>query len=676
MSVPGLFINMTHSCKKFFENDGIIGRALEGFETRLQQLDMLEAVEKAIEEPHGLIVEAGPGVGKSLAYLVPSIEWAVRQDKRMVISTCTKALQNQLFIKDLPFLERTLEVDFKYSICMGSENYVCLKKAGNAYYEDLFDSKTQKREIKKINDWIKSTETGLVEDMDFVPRPAVWKKFSRESDMCKGRRCGYFGRCFYMRARDKQAGSHILVTNHSLLFTDLMSEANVLPDFHGLVLDEAHTVEDIATEHFGKEASKNGLNYLVDGIKGVVIRAQSEPSQSSEKIEDIKKGIKKLEKAVHDFFKLSETVLGEQERTVVLREEEINALYVIEALDEVTTLLSKLDKSIRKKDEDEGAPDEEYSDLVRIYASRTKRALEAIKFIFEEKEDGYVYWVDVRVTRTGVNYSFHAAPIDISRQMKSNLFERICPVVLTSATLTSEGLKGGDFAFIRSRLGLDGFRELALDSPYDYENNVLMYLPKGFPDPNSDFEEFTRRVKDDIIRMYDIMGGRIFTLFTSYRMLNKVAADLAEEREEIPLLKQGDLPRYVLLDVFKKDNSSILMGTSTFWQGVDVPGTALECVIITKLPFAVPSDPINASRIKLIQERGGNPFGEYQLPQALIMFKQGFGRLIRSHSDKGIVAILDGRIHTRSYGKSFINAVPNCRKTDDIADIKSFFGVK
>ncbi len=653
--------------KDFFEKDGAVAVRLPGYKVRPQQIQMVQAVEDAINGPRNLIVEAGTGVGKSLAYLVPFIDWAVRENKRVVVSTYTKALQNQLFIKDLPFLSEALDLEFRYAICMGSDNYVCLRKTNRNSAPDSFKGKKQKKQREDIVRWISETETGTVTDMDFVPDRSVWSKFSRESDLCLGRRCPHGDRCFYRRARRRQSGSHVLVVNHSLLFADMVSGARgLLPDFQALVLDEAHTLEDVGTAYFGRTANRAGFRYLIESVTALITgRELGSGSQDGvrEKIDEIKGRTKELRAVSDGFFREVGDVFGQEDRAVQFDRERFSPKGISESLEALSLSLRELGGILEDFDTRETA---------RTYAERCDKLAESLDFIFGHESEKYVYWLDIRTRKNAVNYSFHAAPVDISGQMRSYLFEKVCPVVLTSATLSlSEGKD--DFSFIEGRLGLDDPLELALDSPFDYRNNVLVYLPRGIADPNRDLDAYRRQVRESIIGIYDIMGGRIFALFTSYEMLNAVSDSIAAEREDIDVLRQGDLPRYVLLDVFKKSRRSILMGTTTFWQGVDVPGSSLECVIITKLPFSVPNDPINAARIKSIKDQGLNPFTEYQVPQAIIMFKQGFGRLIRNHSDRGVVAVLDPRIRTRYYGREFIDALPKCMQTDDMLEIKAFF---
>ncbi len=654
------------SIKHLFEEGEAISRNMQGYQVRSQQLRMVEAIEEAIETPENLILEAGTGTGKSLAYLVPLICWAVRTGKKVVISTYTRALQNQLFVKDLPFLERSLDIEFKYALCMGAANYACLKKSHRFSGRELFRSKKRKEQVRKVAEWLERTESGLRTDMDFVPEAAVWEKFCRDPDTCSGRQCPYGKECFHRRARQEQSASHVLVTNHSLLFTDMISDAKVLPDFHAVVLDEAHTLEDIATGHFGREVSNVGARHLAQGLKSFMSgkRIKSDPGEGvSEKAVEVEAWISKFDLFHESFFGKVEEAFGQDNRTAWFDRDDMFSGDMSAALAALSFSLMELSSVLK---------DPENRDTSRALADRCNRLAEALDFVFCGDDEGYVWWVKVKTWAQGTNYNFHVAPIEVGKQMRSYLFDKVCPVILTSATLSSKSGDGADFSFIKSRLGIEDCIELSLGSSFDYESNVMIYLPQGIRDPQSNAKDFKEQVVGEILNVFDIMKGRIFALFTSYDMLNSVARDLALKAEGINILKQGDLPRYVLLDVFKKNPDSILLGTTTFWQGVDVPGNALECVVITKLPFTVPSDPINAARIKALKQKGINAFYEYQLPQALIMFKQGFGRLIRTHSDRGIVAVLDPRIRTRSYGQLFLDALPPCETTSDLDELRRF----
>jgi ATP-dependent DNA helicase DinG len=656
---------MSFALECFLDN-GAVARNLKLYEVRAQQLEMVKAVEDAIVSEKPLIVEAGPGVGKSLAYLVPFIHWAVTGERRVVVSTYTKALQNQLFVKDLPFLKDALGLDLRYVICMGSDNYVCLKKAAKVPEADLFEGKYHKRQADKIRRWLDTTNTGLVSDMDFSPDARVWDAFRRESDLCRGRRCSYFDDCFYMSSRREQSKAHILIVNHALLFASMGSEVSTLPEFHALVLDEAHTVEDVATDSFGKQFSSFGTEHLMRKIKLFSERTR-ELSDSTEKMAGKIDG---LEKALADFAASSDMFF--QKAAEKLPEKDTSGEFSagdfphLDISDNAEKLAKALSEIARARDDDD------ISDSATAYAHRIRDLRDSILAIFTAAPSGWVFWFETRKLKSGRGISFHASPIDIRGRMRQQIFERVCPVVLTSATLSASGRKG-DLTFVKQRLGMRECLELVVESPFDYGKNVLFYFPEGIKDPNIDGRAFKQALKDHIISIHDVMGGRIFALFTSYDMLGSVSSGIAAERPDIYVLKQGDMPRYVLLDVFKKNSSSILMGTTTFWQGVDVPGSSLECVIITRLPFGVPSDPINSARIRAIREDGRNPFSEYQLPQAMIMFKQGFGRLIRSHTDRGVFVVLDPRIRTREYGRRFLDYVPNCRLTSDLNEVRAFF---
>ncbi|MFH1846806.1 MAG: helicase C-terminal domain-containing protein [Candidatus Omnitrophota bacterium] len=655
------------SINDFFKKDGIIAEHFDQYEERPQQIKMAEAVNAAIDGEYNLIAEAGTGVGKSLAYLVPFILWAKTQNKRIVISTYTKTLQTQLFVRDLPFLNRIM--DFSYALCMGSENYVCLKKSDkNGKVKKTFKSRKKQKQFDDITEWLNLTKTGLLTDMEFVPAKDVWNKFSRDIEMCLMHKCSYKERCFFVKARKKQFKSQILVTNHALLFTDLTSEARVLPDFHGLVLDEAHMLEEVATGYFSSVVSQRGMKDLVNNIADFFSEEKIQKMvlfYDPETRDAIKRDLEDLSEKNEAFFQRTEGLFGKDEGVKWVNHDEI---FYEELRDTLLDIGSGLGNLNIFSDENDTARE------FWMCGKRCAKYAKILDLIFEKEKQGYIRWLDIKSRKFDTNYSFHTAPVDISENLRTCLFDRVSPVILTSATLSSSeaGNKQG-FGFIKKRLGLKDCEEIYLGSPFDYKNNTLIYIPKtSSMDPVKDAVEYRKHITDKIIEIYDIMQGRMFALFTSFYMLNKAADEIRYAREDINILKQGDFPRYVLLDIFKKRKDSILMGTMTFWQGVDVAGEALECVVITKLPFSVPTDPINSSRMDFIRGHGGNPFQEYQLPQAIIMFKQGIGRLIRSRTDKGIIAILDPRIYNRSYGKSFIKALPASNQTNNLDDIRNF----
>jgi len=655
-----------HTSEEIFAEQGLLAEKMPGYTVRPQQVEMVRAVEEAIDSGRDIIVEAGTGVGKSLAYLVPFLLMAMREGKRVVVSTYTKALQNQLFVKDLPFLAGLLEEDIRFAICMGSDNYVCLKKAKAVRTSDLFEDDKTSRETRQVLDWLERTGSGLATDMDFLPERSVWERFAREGDLCRGKRCGLYESCFYMSARRQQAASQILITNHSLLLTDMMSESRILPEYHALVIDEAHTLEDVATTHFGREFSSGRVEHILTRL-GNFLKTAAWKKQGDGELEDtlgaVSAWLDKSAKEVKAFFAKAEELFAGTEAVTVLREGSAIHAGLTGAL---TSLAEDLGKAAVLAGECESAYD------AMTYSKRCRMAADDLDFIFSQDNQEYVYWTESRKRRKGADRVFKAAPVEIGGMMRAALFERVSPVLLTSATLTSD-TKKKDLSYFKERVGLDDTLEVVLDSPFDYGNNVLMYIPESRIDPARSQKEFRDHIYRNIVAIYEIMKGRMFALFTSYDMMNDITRRIRSHRSDIDIHKQGELPRYVLLDVFKRSRESILMGTATFWQGVDVPGSSLECVIITKLPFAVPNDPVTSARINAIRQRGGDPFHEYQLPKAVLMFKQGFGRLIRSHTDRGVVAVLDPRVNTRKYGREFLSALPECRHTGDIRDVREFF---
>lgn len=642
---------------------GIISQKLRGYEPRDEQLQMAKAIGEAIEDNEHLIVEAGTGVGKSLAYLVPFIIYTTENDKKVAVSTNTKTLQSQLYLKDLPFLNKSLKIDFNYALCLGSENYLCLRRLNNEYTHDLFEDNAHLKELKRIAEWSNKTDTGVKSDIDFIPTPEVWGAVSREPDLCLGRKCYYKNDCYYREAKKKEKKSHILITNHALFFTNLASGGQVLPDFHAVVFDEAQTLEDVATSYLGLEVSNSKAKYLFDSLynpntkRGLLLKLRGLNTRTAERIE---KNLTETKQASDRFFHEIGDIFGAESVSKRIRTKNIIFNHLEEPLKRLNSSIALLLDFV-KNDEDEN--------LVKSYLKNCAHLSASVNFILNHERDDYVYWAEVSARKRGIRYSLFASPIEIAEELDKQLFGKIKPIVLTSATLSVNNR----FDFAKGRLGIKGARELLIGSPFNYKENVLLYLPKEIEDPGDGLELFQKHALEHIKKIIDIMKGRVFVLFTSYRMLNSVYRDLDLSYSDISLLKQGDKPRYILLEDFKNNQNSVLLGTNTFWQGIDVPGRPLECVIITKLPFSVPDNPITEARMEQIQSRGVNPFTEYQVPQAIMMFKQGFGRLIRTKKDRGVVAILDPRIRTRYYGRSFISSLPKCRYTSDIGEISRFF---
>ncbi len=654
---------MINKVTKIFGESGSIALALKGYELRPQQIDMARAICGAIKSGSHLMVEAGTGIGKSLAYLVPFIFYAVEDNKKVVISTNTKTLQQQLYQKDLPFLASHLGIDFKYVLCLGSENYVCPRRLASDITYELFDSDAETLEMKRIVEWSNVTRTGIKSDLGFIPKNSVWDKVCRDPDLCMGTNCIFKNDCFYKRAKRAENNANILITNHALFFTNLASGGHVLPkEFHAVVFDEAHTLEEVAASYLGREVSNTQIRYLFNSIynpkatKGALTRFKGKGQEA----DIVKDDLAAARAATERFFAEVSEVMGHKSDVRRIRTKNI-------VTDHLGGPLGKLAASLKELAAYADRAEDEL--LVKSYAKKCTEIKRSISYILSMSKSNHVYWIESSRSRSGMKLSLFASPIEIAEELNEQLFSKIKPVILTSATLTT----GGTFDFIRSRLGIKGCDELSLDSPFDYEKNVLLYLPRKISDPSRDLQVFQTEALGHIKEILGIMEGRTFILFTNFRMLNSVYNELRSCGMGIDLLRQGDKGRYELLDDFKKNPRSVLLGTNTFWQGVDVPGRALECVVITKLPFSVPDDPLTEARMELIEARKKNPFLEYQVPQAIMMFKQGFGRLIRTKTDRGVVAVLDPRIRTKYYGKSFINALPKCRSTADIAEVRDFF---
>jgi ATP-dependent DNA helicase DinG len=699
--------------------NGIIANKLASYELRPQQLEMALAIEKSIEENKHLIVEAGTGVGKSMAYLVPFIFWTVKNRKKVVISTYTKTLQEQLINKDLPFLRKALisanaytrhnnfspeaeqgqeeKFDFSFALCVGGQNYLCLRRFNQLQMHGLFDTKKEVKELQKIIKWEGQTKNGLRSELDFEPSQAVWNKVCRESDLCFGKKCLFIDDCYYYKARRREYKVQILVTNHHLFFANLVNEGRVLPDFDAVVFDEAQTLEDVATSYFGIEISNFKVKFLLDSIlnpktgKGLITRLLK-PSDKT--VVTIQNKLNEARQASDLFFSDIIEKYGTGSKTTRIRKKCVINHHLDKPLSGLSGLLESLLNLVKTEEE-----------RLEIYAfaSRCGEINRNISTIINQDLDEHVYWAEVEKgespsgllnhkhagLRAGphrqVRCSLFTAPINIAGEFEKQIFDKIRPVILTSATLSVNG----NFNYIKERLGIPAkhfkqdeyaanitnggdFREKIIGSPFNFSENALIYVPDNIPDPNQEPDAYRHNIIEHIKEIISHAQGRSFILFTSYEMLNAVYEKIKDNMDTCTLFKQGDKPRYQLIEEFKIGYKPVLFGTATFWQGVDVPGEALKCVIITKLPFAVPSDPIIEARMELLKAQNKNPFMHYQVPQAITLLRQGFGRLIRTATDTGIVAILDPRIKSKFYGRHFINSLPNCKNVSDIKDIKDF----
>lgn len=637
-----------------FGPSGRLASCLPSYEFRQGQLEMAEGVAGIIKSGGHLICEAGTGIGKGFAYLIPFIEWALSNDKRVVIATYTKALQEQLAKKDIPFLIKSLGFDFRYALCVGSENYLCRRRLNRSWQQGLFETKREASELGEIMRW--ETETGLKMELPFEPLDSVWLKVCRQTDLCRGKKCGH--ECFHARARAEQAKAHLLIANHHLFFADIASGRQILPKYDGVVFDEAHNLEDVAASHFGFELTNTQLKYMLDEF----FHPRHETGFFS-RIKGLKgKGelvvMANASRQAGDIFFESALNLLEGKSTFCLR-----GSGKLENV--LTSTLEQMADAVQDKIKD--IDDEEDREEVACHILRLKGfGAQASDFV-EQKRDGHVYWIEAEARQRMTKCRLCASPVDVAPYLKEFVFDQISPIVFTSATMAV----GDSFDFIKNRLGIEAPREILLPSPFDFERQALLYAPSDLPDPSRNEDLYVNEISKRIKDIVKITGGRAFILFTSYQMLNQVHDLIAGD--DFLVLKQGDLPRWQLLQKFKKMERAVLFGTATFWQGIDVPGSALECVIITRLPFAVPDHPLTQARLADLEGRGEDAFMGYQVPKAALLLKQGFGRLIRHRNDIGIVAIMDPRIRTRYYGRIFLDALPQCREMEGIDELAAAY---
>jgi ATP-dependent DNA helicase DinG len=620
---------------------------------------MAQAVEQALEEKRHLIVEAGTGTGKTLAYLLP----VIHSGKRVIISTGTKNLQEQLFNKDVPFLEQALfpngEGKLKVCYMKGRGNYLCRKKLYDLTDQPVLSGLEEIEHYRAIAAWEKATHTGDRAELAALPEAsALWHKLDARADTCLGQKCSSWDKCFITEMHRRAMESDIIIVNHHLFFADLAikqqaeyaPDAGILPEVGAVVFDEAHELEDVAGSYFGVSVSNSRVEELCRDVEASLHRNHALSASLSG-------AVKSLRDRSMFFFALlpqGEGRFAFENRRDFLEENGDEFLALQQSL---TRLGSELENLPSKPEE------------VFNFVRRAQELQVQLGFVMESDDHNTVFWIERRRGgRDRQNVFLQATPIDVAPILKSCLFDQLECAVLTSATLAV----GGGFDYIRKRLGLEQAREVVLPSHFDYENQALFYVPPDMPDPRT--PQFAVKAADCIRRLLEISRGRAFVLFTSYAQMNDVYQRLLTEIE-FPMLRQGDAPKSALLEEFRITPNAVLFATSSFWQGVDVQGEQLSCVIIDRLPFAVPSDPVVAARVKSIDAEGGNAFFQYQVPAAVITLKQGFGRLIRSLHDRGLLVLLDNRILKKQYGRVFIESLPNYKKTTDLRQVEEFFGV-
>ena len=662
------------SLYQFFAPGGLLSKTHPAYEFRRGQLQMAQAVEEALEEKRHLIVAAGTGTGKTLAYLLP----VIRSGKRVIISTGTKNLQEQLFFKDVPALERALfpEGDRKLSVCYmkGRNNYLCRKKLIDLTDQPVLSGLEEIEHYRAIAAWEKTTQSGDRAELAELPEAsAVWHKLDARADTCLGQKCKDYDRCFITEMRRRAAESDIIIVNHHLFFADLSikleaegaPDAGVLPECGAVIFDEAHELEDIAGNYFGISVSNLRMDDLTRDVEQMLQKEKLYTPQMSGAIQSVRE----RSQLFFSLLPANEGRFAFDSRREFLEENGEEFLALNQSL---TRLGAELDQLPQK-------PEDVFT-LVR----RAQQLQVQLRFVMENEDPNTVFWIERRAFRGApgaarrkssdekqasgrTNVFLQATPIEVGQILRECLWSKLETSVLTSATLAV----GGGFDYIRQRLGLDHARELIVASHFDYESQAILFVPPDLPDPRT--PEFVGKAVTVIRQLLEITRGRAFVLFTSYKQMNEVYERLLGLLD-YPMLKQGDAPKSALLEQFRLTPNAVLFGTSSFWQGVDVQGEQLSCVIIDRLPFAVPSDPVVAARVKAIDSGGGNAFFQYQVPSAVITLKQGFGRLIRSLHDRGLLALLDNRILKKQYGRVFVESLPPYSRTTDLKKVEQFFG--
>ena len=712
--------------KKALLPEGRVAEVMgDNYELRDEQLQMLESVTSSFNDNLISLIEAGTGTGKTLSYLIPAVTWALKNEERIVISTNTINLQEQLIDKDIPLLYNAFEDDFNYSLVKGMRNYLCLLRT-ETIQEGLFEM-ADDDEVDPINDildWAKVTDDGSLSDLGFTPPDSVWDKVSAESDSCLRARCPYYSRCFFYKSRREVASSQLLVVNHHLLFSDLAiksasesSDAGILPPFKRVIFDEAHHLNDAATSHFGMRATKFGIIRVLRRLKRKSKGGQGKgliyytASLATKLVKMYRKGI------VNDLLRKVEDLLSTKVDTVdqytgdsfdalynfclpVTQEkeggkEEIN-LRITEEItgregwDNIDKKFSILRIRLKELHEEIKAITdilidyEVESDIAKLIVefkgvgNKLDYYSDVISTFLSTEDDGFVRWVEGRMGRGGILSGLGLSPLDISPTLKERLYSKCDTVVMTSATMAVNK----SFQFLKTGLGLEDEQrvdELILPSPFNYEEQLLLTIPNDIPEPGN--VGFADVISDLITKAVKASNGNALILFTSYTLLETVYKNIYGELENdgILALKQGAFPRGRLLDKFRIEDNSVLFATDSFWEGVDVPGDALKLVIIARLPFRVPTEPIIEARVEYMESQGLNSFMDYSIPVAVLKFKQGFGRLIRTKTDKGAVLVLDKRVISKFYGKFFLKSLPDCTRIIDssqniISNLKYFFG--
>ena len=630
------------SLETIFGPGGWLASHHSSYEYRPAQLEMAELIDSALRGGHHAVAEAGTGTGKTLAYLVPIL----LSGQRVVISAATKNLQEQLYFKDIAFL-RKLFPKLRATLMKGRSNYLCRQKVYDMEDEPFLNGLEEVDQFAKIRNWEKRTETGDRAELEILPDTSeLWRRIDARRETCTGQKCKEFDRCFITKMHQQAAESDLIIVNHHLFFADLALKqtefAGLIPEYSAVVFDEAHEMEDVATQYFGLQVSNYRLEELARDTDAT-LKAKHLGNEA------LQQSIERLWLAADTFF----SVFPAQEGRFNFDKREAFLESHSRAYETLETALTRFSSELERLP----SRPEEANNLIR----RTQELRQALEFLLKSKERNFVYWWE----RRGRGVFLEASPIDVSEMLEERLFNRVESVVLTSATLSV----ADNFQFLKKRLGIPYARERILPSPFDYPDQALFYMPTSLPDPRA--QNFSTCAADVIVEVLEASEGRAFVLFTSYQQMRELY-ERVRKRVPYEMFLQGTAPKTLLLDRFRRTPHAVLFATSSFWQGVDVQGEQLSAVIVDRLPFAVPSDPVVAARIRMINEDGGNAFTDYQIPDAILRLKQGFGRLLRSQSDRGILCLLDNRITRKAYGRLFLESLPPYRRSENLEELGRF----
>lgn len=672
----------------YFDKKGEIATHLENYEYREEQMKVLKKVVDSFNNYNFSLIEAGTGTGKSLAYLIPALYWAHQNNETVVVSTNTINLQEQLIKKDLVLLKKVLPFDFKEILVKGRNNYVCRRKLNKFKKSaaDYITDRSEEKQFKKIVNWLKETERGTKSEAGFVIDQNFWQEIASETDLCLNTKCPFFDSCFFMEARKEVYNADLLVVNHHLLLSDARLkkdmdsvERGVLPEYHHLIIDEAHNFERAATYHLGKPFNYNSLNkffdHLHDHSYSVIDSLRNELGKADFKYKErfykmIDNKIIPLLKKVKEIGSEYRAILAdffndfENEYQIRLTAEKLNKnkwQKVYQIGDELIGYLKNLNYNLNSIYEDLLLLNEETKELLtesildlEAAIGRAQILIDRLSFNLQAEKQNYVFWLENR-GRKNILVSQQNAPLNISDLLFDSLWQKMHNLILTSATLTVNN----SFNYIKENLGLPNSEQLKVESPFDYNSQAMVVIPDDIPSPGE--KNFSKVISENLSLILNSYGGKTMVLFTSYKMLNYCLRQVEKDlnNNKVKILPQGRFPRHQIIKEFKEKENRVIFGTVSFWEGVDIRGDDLKYLFMMKLPFPVPSEPIAAARSEKLEKEGKNPFFNYSLPRAVIRFKQGFGRLIRSRSDKGMVVIFDNRIAKKSYGNVFLNSLPS-----------------